>query len=76
MHETHYINGSSVAKQCCKMYCNVLTKIKNLAKKMYYHNKLKEYSDDPKKNWDVLRTFLPNKSSFNNPTSITVNNTT
>ena len=29
-----------------------------------------------KKNWDVLRTLLPNKSSFNNPTSITVNNIT
>ena len=49
MHKTHYINASSVAKQCYKMYCNVLTKIKNLAKKMYYHNKLKEYSDNPKK---------------------------
>ena len=33
MHKTHYLNGSSVAKQCYKMYCNVLTKIKNLAKK-------------------------------------------
>ena len=29
-----------------------------------------------KKTGDVLRTLLPNKSSFNNPTSITVNNTT
>ena len=28
MHQTLYINGSSVAKQCYKMYCNVLTKIK------------------------------------------------
>ena len=25
MHKTHYINGSSAAKQCYKMYCNVLT---------------------------------------------------
>ena len=49
MHKTHYINGFSVAKQCYKKYCNVLTKIKNLAKKMYHHNKLKENSDNPKK---------------------------
>ena len=42
---------------------------------MYYHHKLKEYSDNQKKT-KVLRTLLPNKSSFNNPTSITVNNTT
>ena len=78
MHKTHYINGSSVAKQCYnyKMYCNVSRKIKNLAKKMYYRNKLKKYFDNPKNTWDVLRTLLPNKSSFNNPTSTTFNNTT
>ena len=33
MYKTHYINGSSVAKQCYKMHRNVFTKIKNLAKK-------------------------------------------
>ena len=73
MHKTHYIKGSPIDKICYKTYSNVLTTVKNLAKKLYYHHKLNEYSDNPKKTWDVLRTLLPTKSNSNMPNSLTVN---
>ena len=76
MHKTHYINGSSASKKCFKMYCNVLTQMKNLAKKCITIISSRNTLIIQKKTWDVLRTLLPNKSSFNNPTSVTVNNTT
>ena len=59
MHNTHYVNGSRVAQLLYKNYCNVLTKIKNIAKILYYHQKLGEYHNNPKKTWDILRTLLP-----------------
>ena len=34
MHKTHYIKGSPIDKICYKTYSNVLTKVKNLAKKL------------------------------------------
>ena len=73
MHKTHYIKGSPIDKICYKTYSNVLTKVKNLAKKLYYHHKLNEYSDNPKKTWDILRTLLPTKSNSNMPNSLAVN---
>ena len=76
MHKTHYVCGTSVDKLCYKMYCNVLTKVKTLAKKLYYHHKLDQFSDNPKKTWEILRTLLPTKSnSAGKPNSITINNT-
>ena len=74
MHETHYINGSSVAKQCYKMYC--VNKDKKSCKKCMTMISSRNTLIIQKKTWDILRTLLPNKSSFNNPTSSTVNNTT
>ena len=73
MHKTHCIKGSPIDKICYKTYSNVPTKVKNFAKKLYYHHKLNEYSDNPKKTWDVLRTLLPTKSNSNMPNSLTVN---
>ena len=50
MHKTHYIKVSPIDKLCYKTYSNVLTKVKNLAKKLYYHHKLNDNSHNPKKN--------------------------
>ena len=76
MHKTHYINGSPVAKSCYKMYSNTLTKVKELAKKLFYHQKLNECKDNPKKTWDILRTLLPSKKNSRVPNLIKINSTT
>ena len=74
MHKTYYVNGSRVAQLLYKNYCNVLTKTKTIAKKLYYHQKLGEYHNNPKKTWDILRTLLPSKSASKVPNCVSVNN--
>ena len=46
-----------------KKYSNILTTVKNLAKKLYYHNKLNEFRSIPKKTWQLLRFLLPASSN-------------
>ena len=36
MHKTYYINGSTDEQKFYKSYCNTLTRIKTLAKKLFY----------------------------------------
>ena len=74
LHKTRYIFGSIIEKLYYKKYSNLLTKVKNLAKKLYYHQKLDDYSNNPKKTREILRTLLPSKSNSTAPNSITVNN--
>ena len=49
MHKTHYINGSTLGKYLYKKYSNLLTRVKKLAKKIYFHCKIEEYKHNPKK---------------------------
>ena len=74
MHKTHYVNGLHVAQLLYKNYCNVSTKTKTTAKKLYYHQKLGEYHNNPKKIWDILRTLLRPKSASKVPNCVSVNN--
>ena len=74
LHKTHYIFGSINEKLYYNKYSNLLTKVKNLAKKFYYHQKLDDYSNNPKKTWEILHTLLPSKSNSTAPNSIIVNN--
>ena len=39
----------------------MLARAKNLAKKNYFHCKIEEHKNSPKKTWDVLCNLLPNK---------------
>ena len=41
---------------------------------MYYHQKLGEYHNNPKKTWNTLRTLLPSKSASKVPNCVSVNN--
>ena len=51
----------------------MLTKIKNLAKKLYFHHKLEKSKNNPKNSWNLLRPFcLPTHTSFFTPSSSTV----
>ena len=72
MHKTHYINGSSKEKYFYKRYASMLTRIKNLAKKLYFHHKLQKSKNKPQKTWNLLRTFLPSNTSSSTPSSLIV----
>ena len=50
--------------------------MKNLAKRLYYHNKITEHKNNPKKTWDVLGSLLPSKTKSNTPNSLTVKSST
>ena len=73
LHRTHYILGSINEKLYYKKFSNLLTKGKNLAKKLYYHQKLDYYSHNPKIIWKILRILLPSKSNSTALNSLTVN---
>ena len=73
MHKTYYINGSTNERKFYKSYCNTLTRIKTLAKKLFYKTQFDVHKHDPKKTWDTLRTLLPAKPNAQTPTSISVN---
>ena len=74
MHNIHFIQGTSVNILYYKKYSNILTRLKNLAKRIYYHHKLNEYKDSPTQTWKILRSLLPSKNINLIPDSITVNN--
>ena len=76
LHKTHYIFGLPSEKKYYKLYSNTLTRVKNLAKRLYYHNKITEHKNNPKKIWDVLRFLLPSKTKSNTPNSLTVKSST
>ena len=48
MHKSHFIHGST-DKKFYKLYSNLLTKLKDLAKKAHYHHLIEEHNKDPKK---------------------------
>ena len=76
MHKTHYIFGLPSEKKYYKLYSNTLTRVKNLAKRLYYHNKITEHKNNPKKTWDVLRSLLPSKTKSKSINSLAVKNST
>ena len=50
----------------------MLTRVKKLAKKIYFHCKIEEYKHNPKKTWDVLRSLLLSKPVSHVPNTIVV----
>ena len=76
MQKTHYINGSSKEKYYYKRYVNILTRMKDLAKKLYFYHKLEKSKNNPKKTWNLLFTLLLSNTSFSTLSSLTVNNET
>ena len=73
MYKTHYLNGTTAQKYLYKLYANKLTKIKNLAKKYYYHDQLQINKNNSKGTWDVLRSLLPSKIKQAGPHTLKTN---
>ena len=73
--QIHCINGNEAMKQECKTFANKLTKLKAIAKKNYYTDKVEKNKSSSRKTWELLQTLLLGKflKSSNLPTSIRVN---
>ena len=61
MYKTHCIGGSEISKTSYKAYGNKLTKVKCLAKKLYFHSELENCKGDGRKIRDLLYSLLPSK---------------
>ena len=68
------MKGNSCEKYYYKLYSNLLTRVKKLAKRHYYHNQFNACTDNPKKTWDILRLLLPNQSISSAPNSLNTRN--
>ena len=56
LHKTQFFNNNCLGKDQLKMYSITLNKVKQLSKKMYYHNEVEINKNNPKK--DVERSSL------------------
>ena len=63
MYKTHYLNGTKAQKYFYKLYANKLTKIKNVAKKYYYHDQLQINKNYSKRTWDIYYAHCYRKKS-------------
>ena len=74
MHKSHYAKGNSCEKYYYKLYSNLLTRVKTLAKRHYYHNQFNACRDNLKKTWNIPRSLLLNKSISSAPNSLNTGN--
>ena len=69
LYKTHFLNGNPEQKIFYKKFANKLTKMKTRAKHLYYEKELLNHSGNEKKNWETLKSLLPNtdtsKKMFN-----------
>ena len=59
-------------KHFYKRYTNLLTRVKSLAKKLFYFYEFSTFKNNPKKTWEVLRSILSSKSASSAPNIINI----
>ena len=52
LHKSHYLSNISTNQSFCKRYTNILTRVKNLSKKIHYDDCLSSSKKDPRKNME------------------------
>lgn len=72
MYKTHFLGGNATERYLYKLYANKLNKIKELAKKNYFHEQIFTHKNNPKKTWELLKTLLPRKAKSPPPISLSV----
>ena len=74
LYVSHFLNGSEVHKRFYKTYANKLTKIKTLAKKLYFQNEIVNSRHVMRKFWGVINSLTPYNTKPSYPSSIIVGN--
>ena len=67
-------SNNPTLKEHYKAYCQTLSKVVMLAKKLYYNNLINKSNNKPKTTWNVVRTITNNGKVKNNSTTINVKN--
>ena len=57
---SHFNNGDNISEQFYKRYANILTRIKERAKTMYYHDSLSFNTNNTYATWKVIKKFFQN----------------
>ena len=73
MYKTHFIGGSEIAKTLYEAYANKLSKVKCLAKKLYFQSELKNCKGDSRKTWDLRYSLTSSKKKQQCPKTLEVN---
>ena len=68
--QSFFLSGNPGFVAYFKKYANLLTKIKCVAKRLYYKKKIEEGWYNPHTTWQVLREFISTKKDLNLPTFI------
>ena len=63
LHKSHFLEGNDVSKLIYKTYANKLTKVKSLAKKLFFAQELTNCEGDGRKMWEVIKTLIPLNST-------------
>ena len=59
-----FLNGNDSQKRLFKIYSNKLTRVKNLSKKLYYHDEIIDRKNNPKELWKFINSVIrTNKSA-------------
>ena len=72
---SHFIDGNSNEKQYFRRYTNILTKLKNCSKKLYFYCEFEKSQKNPHLTWKTIRSVLPNKHNRVFLNSLRVNGT-
>ena len=72
---SHFIDGNSNEKQYFRRYTNILTKLKNFSKKLYFHCEFKKSQNNSHLTWKTILSVLPNKHNRVLFNSLRVNGT-
>ena len=75
LYRSHFKSGDASKMLFFKKYANKLTHLKEISKKLFYGNEVKNSKLDPKKLWKTLHSLLPWKKKKNSdmPSSININ---
>jgi len=60
--------------QYYKSYCQILSKVIMLTKKLHYNNLISKSNNKPKTTWNIVRTITSNRNTNNNITTMNVKN--
>ena len=61
MFRTHFIEGNLAEKTMFRLYCNTLTRITALSKKIYFCSEFARNKKNLRKTWEIIRSALPCK---------------
>ena len=63
LHKSHFLEGNDISKLIYKTYADKLTKVKSLAKKLFFAQELTNCKGDGRKMWEVIKTLIPLNST-------------